>query len=111
MIVVTGENLTLHKNLGRGGGLSPLASAATAPGQFAFPPRIFFRLLKIRKLALTRTVDPNRSTSTNFVHGRSLYIVDCWMVVVEGGNVMGICYMSKMKCSEPESAVPSQEFL
>jgi len=95
MIVVTGENLTLHKNLGRGGGLSPLASAATAPGQFAFPPRIFFRLLKIRKLALTRTVDPNRSTSTNFVHGRSLYIVDCWMVVVEGGNVMGICYMSR----------------
>jgi len=44
----------------------------------------------MRKLTLTRTADPNRSTAINFVHvsGRSLYIVDWLMVVVvEGGNL------------------------
>ena len=42
------------------------------------------------KLALTRTPDANRSTSINFVHvnGRSLYIVDRWMVVMEEVNVL-----------------------
>jgi len=45
---------------------------------------------KIWKLTLTHTPDPNRSTSINFVHvnGRSLYIVDWRMVVIEGGNVL-----------------------
>jgi len=38
----------------------------------------------------TCTRDHNRFTAINFVHvnGRSLYIVDCQMVVVEGGNLL-----------------------
>jgi len=42
------------------------------------------------KLALTRISNPNRSTTINFVHvnGRSLYIIDWRMVVVEGRNVL-----------------------
>jgi len=41
---------------------------------------------KILKLAVTRISDPNRSTSIKVVHvnGRLLYIVDRYMVVVEG---------------------------
>jgi len=41
-------------------------------------------------LALTRIPDPNRSTTINFVdvNGRSLYNVDWWMVVVEGGEMI-----------------------
>jgi len=46
---------------------------------------------KIWKLALILTPDPNRSTAISFVHvnGRSLYIVDRCMVVVEE---MEMCY-------------------
>ena len=42
---------------------------------------------KFEKMALTRTPDLHRSISINSVHanGRSLYIVDRRMVVVEGG--------------------------
>jgi len=42
---------------------------------------------KIWKLALTRSPDPNRSISSNFVHvnSRSLYTVDKQIVVVEEG--------------------------
>jgi len=38
-------------------------------------------------VALTCIPDPNRSTAINFVdvNGRSLYVVDWWLVVVEGG--------------------------
>ena len=46
---------------------------------------------KIWKLAITRTADPNRLTSINFVHvnGKSIYIVDRrMMVVVEGRHVI-----------------------
>ena len=56
------------------------------PGQFPSQPRTFPLLLK--RMALIRTSDPNRSTSVNFVHvkesGRSLYIVDRQTVMVEG---------------------------
>jgi len=43
--------------------------------------------------ALTCIPDPNRSTAVNFVDvdGRSLYIVDCRMVVVEGGECHTPC--------------------
>jgi len=60
-----------------------------------FSPNLghFHRMLKqifFWKLAPTRIPDPNRSTSIKFVHvnGRSLYIVDRRMVVVEGGYVL-----------------------
>ena len=45
---------------------------------------------KIWKLALTRTPNPNRSTSINFVHvnGRSVYIVDRWTMMVERKNII-----------------------
>jgi len=38
----------------------------------------------------TRTPDPNRCTAINFAHvnGRSLYIVDWRMMMVEWGNVL-----------------------
>jgi len=41
-------------------------------------------------VALSCIPDANRSTAVNFVdvNGRSLYIVDWRMVVVEGGNVL-----------------------
>ena len=41
-------------------------------------------------MALAHISDPNRSTAISFVHvnGRSVYIVDWRMVVVEGGNVL-----------------------
>ena len=41
-------------------------------------------------MALTCIPDPNRSTAISFVdvNGRSVYIVDWGMVVVEGGNVL-----------------------
>ena len=41
-------------------------------------------------MALSCIPDANRSTAVNFVdvNGRSLYIVDWRMVVVEGGNVL-----------------------
>ena len=42
----------------------------------------------MKKVTLTCISDPNRSTAINFVdvNGRSLYIVDWRMVVVEGGK-------------------------
>ena len=41
-------------------------------------------------MALAYTADPNRSTDINFVHvnGRSLYIADWRMVMMEGRNVL-----------------------
>ena len=45
---------------------------------------------KFEKMALTRTPDPNQSTSISFVYvnSRSLYIVDRLVIVVEGRNVL-----------------------
>jgi len=48
---------------------------------------------KLKTGALNRPPDPNRSTSIDFVHvnGRSLYIVDRRMVVVEGSKCPTPC--------------------
>ena len=45
---------------------------------------------KFEKMALTRTPDPNQSTSISFVYvnSRSLYIVDRLVIVAEGRNVL-----------------------
>jgi len=61
------------------------------PVQFSSLPCSAAKAKIKKKLALTHTSDPNRSTSINFVHvnGRSLYSVDRRrMVVVEGENVL-----------------------
>jgi len=56
---------------------------------------------KILKLAVTRISDPNRSTSIKVVHvnGRLLYIVDRYMVVVEGKVTYTLCKKRQGKLS------------